>query len=136
MISEGFKKQLIDNTYKTQLLPKTNTVGRITIDANKRIINFLLFKRDESLYVGYKNNYNNINNIYNNIRLFLNGLTNSIYEIYQYSGNNGKYNIQQTLLSALKIKQNIENNHDYVEYSSDYVEYSPEYVEYLKDIYD
>ena len=83
MISKSFKKQLIVNTYKTQLLPVMDIVGKkILFDTITRIKNVLLFRINDDLWVEYK--YKN-NNIDFDIHWFLRYLTDPIYSIYQYS---------------------------------------------------
>jgi hypothetical protein len=119
MISEGFKKQLIHNTYNVQLLPvMVDKVNRSTISTNKRIKNLLLFKRDNiSLWVIYKYK---INNIDYDIRWFLNSLIDPIYSIYK------KFKIQKNI--SFYIKNMLEGKHK--------IEDNPDYVKYLEDIYD
>ncbi len=123
MISVGFKKQMIDNAYKTQLLPVIeDKVNRISIETNKCIINLLLFRiNDKSSLIKYKYKYENI--VYN-IHWFLNYLISPFYYSIYY-----KYDIQKNISSNIKNtieqKQNIDNSPDYAEYA-----------EYLEDIYD
>jgi hypothetical protein len=120
MISAGFKKELIDNAYNTQLLPvKKDKVYRDSISTNKRIKIWLLFRKDdESLWVGYK-----INTINYDIFWFLYFLIMPIYSIYQDSRRNEKSYIQENILYYIKEtierKQIIDNNLDYAEYLED-----------------
>jgi hypothetical protein len=121
MISEGFKKQLIIDQYKTQLLPvMENKVDRISIITNKRMKNILLFKRDDDRLLNYIYQYK-YNTIEEDIRWFLHYLTNLIYTIYLiYKYNNDeKTSVQELILYTLEYKQNIENSHDYAEYIED-----------------
>ena len=124
MISVGFKKQMIDNAYKTQLLPvtKDNTVNNNSIETNKCIINLLLFRiNDKSSLIKYKYKYENIDD---DIHWFLTYLISPFYYSIYY-----KYDIQKNISSNIKNtieqKQNIDNSPDYAEYA-----------EYLEDIYD
>jgi hypothetical protein len=115
MISVGYKKQLIINYYKTQLLSDSDEIHTNFIGSNKRIQNLLLFKRDnKSSWIIYKFKFNNIEY---NIRWFLDYLIDPIY----YKTNIQK-NISSNIESTLEYKQNIEDN--------------PDYTEYLEDIYD
>jgi len=124
MISKGYKKHLIINAYNMQLLlPFSDMDSRFSIDANKRIINLLLLKIYQPLWVEYKCKNININY---DIGLFLTYLINPIYSIYQYGGRNEKSDVQKDMSSHIKEilrhKQKIED--------------SPDYMEYLEDIYD
>jgi hypothetical protein len=115
MISTSFKKQLIVNAYKTQLLPLSNTIDRISISTIKRIQNLLLFKKDESLWVRYKYKNNNIDD--DDIRWFLFYLATTIYSIYHKS--DIQKNISSDIERTLYKKQNIEDNPDYAKYLED-----------------
>ena len=127
MISNAFKKQLIVNAYNTQLLPNNDEIHKISFNTIKRIKIRLLFKRDyygvdKSLWVKYK--YKTIN-IDDDIRWFLNFLTEPIYSIYQYSVDK-EINIQKSIL--YDIKNTLEKKYN--------IEDSPDYTEYMEDIYD
>ncbi len=121
MISKGFKKQMIDNAYKTQLLPITDEIHNSSVDDVKRINNYLLFRKDESLWVKYKFKGNIIDF---DIHFFLDYLTDSIRAIYQYSEK--KFNIQKRIL--IDIKNTVANKRD--------IDKSHDYAKYLEDIYD
>jgi hypothetical protein len=126
MISAGFKKELIVNAYKTQFtrFDMDIIVHKNSISPNIRIKNWLLFKiSTESFELNYK--FKNINIDYN-IRWFLTYLIDPFYAIYQYSVDK-KINTQEKILShisseiknALDIKQNIDEDKDYVKYMVD-----------------
>ncbi len=117
MISTSFKKQLIVNAYKTQLLPLSNTIDRISISTIKRIQNLLLFKKDESLWVRYKYKNNNIDD--DDIRWFLFYLATTIYSIYHKSDIQKNIYISSDIERTLYKKQNIEDNPDYAKYLED-----------------
>ena len=123
MISKSFKKQLIVNTYKTQLLPVMDIVGKkILFDTITRIKNVLLFRINDDLWVEYK--YKN-NNIDYDIHWFLRHLIGPIYSIHQYS---------EDKLSDIqkKILYNIKNILD----KKQKIDESPDYAKYLEDVYD
>ena len=136
MISTSFKKQLIIDAYKTQLLPDTNDeIHKISTSSNKHIKNFLLFKiedeslwlkyfkiEDESLWLKYKYKFNNINY---NISLVLTHLKNLIYSIYYYNSEEN-FHIQENILD--NIQDILERKHNF--------DNSPDYAKYLEDIYD
>ncbi len=119
MISVGFKKQLIINYYKIQLLPvtKDNTVNNNSIETIKGIKNLLLFKSNVGRPLDYKYKYETIDD---DIHWFLTYLISAIYLIYDY--NYYQENILYNTKKILKYKHNIEK--------------SLKYVEYLEDIYD
>ena len=121
MINEGFKKQLIVNAYKTQLLPvtKDNTVNNNSIETIKGIKNLLLFKSNVGRPLDYKYKYK-YETIDDDIHWFLTYLISAIYLIYDY--NYYQENILYNTKKILKYKHNIEK--------------SLKYVEYLEDIYD
>jgi hypothetical protein len=121
MISEGFKKQLITNAYNTQLLPvMEDKVDSFYIEANKRIKNWLLFKKNEFLWVNYKDNYNTIEI---DIHRFLTFLIQPIFSIYYYK----IYTDFHKRISA-NIKNILENKRD--------IDNRLDYAKYLVDIYD
>jgi hypothetical protein len=100
MISNAFKKQLIVNNYKTQLLPITNEVSRLSIESFNYTKNWVLFKLDyKSIWLKY--NYNNI------IEYDINWLLH--YLIYPTVSTHNIKNI-------LNTKQNIDNRLDYTKY--------------------
>ena len=115
MISKGYKKQLIINAYKTQLLPDNDEINKTSFNINK---NWLLFKiNDKSLRVEYK--YKDIN-----ISWVLIDLITPIFSIYYYSEEN--FNIQK----------NISDNMEYIAEQIQDIEKHKNYVEYLENIYD
>ncbi len=123
MISEGYKKKMIDNTYKIQLLHKYDKNRKIFLNSIERIKIWLLFRKDdESLWVGCKFKDNTINR---DIDWFSDYLTYSIYSIYQYSeySENRKSYIQEHILDYIKnikeTKQNIDKYKDYAKYLED-----------------
>ena len=117
MISNAFKKQLIVNAYNTQLLPITkDKVNRGSIEANKHTKNWLLFRIDDDLWVGYK--YKVIND---DINGFFSSLIDPISSIYNYTieKTNIQRNISFNIKDILEYKQNIDNGLDYAEYLED-----------------
>ena len=124
MISNAFKKQMIDNTYKTQLLPVIkDKVIKNSIIHIKGIQNLLLFKIEESLWLRYKFKDNTINR---DIDWFSDYLTYPIFSIYNYSENNKKYDIQEIILNDMKDISNKKQD----------IEESSYYAEYLEDVHD
>ena len=118
MISKGFKKQLIANAYKIQLLPvMVNKINKISTSSNKRIQNWLLFgiNYDESLWIKY-----NYNNIEFDFRWFLDYLIDPIYLIYYKSD----------------IQKHISSDIERTLYRIRNIDESPDYVKYMGDIYD
>ncbi len=118
MISNAFKKQMIDNTYKTQLLPVIkDKVIKNSIIHIKRIQNWLLFgiNYDESLWIKY-----NYNNIEFDFRWFLDYLIDPIYLIYYKSD----------------IQKHISSDIERTLYRIRNIDESPDYVKYMGDIYD
>ena len=127
MISTSFKKQLIANAYKTQLLPviEDKIVDESSINVIEHTKNRLLFKIDysiKSLWLDYKFKFDNIN-FY--IVRFLFYLTNPIYSVYKYSENEN-FNIQEDILFS--IKKTLQYKH--------HIDDSSNYAEYLEEIYD
>ena len=117
MISKGFKKQLIANAYKIQLLPvMVNKINKISTSSNKRIQNWLLFgiNYDESLWIKY-----NYNNIEFDFRWFLDYLIDPIYLIYYKSD----------------IQKHISSDIERTLYRIRNIDESPDYVKYMGDIY-
>ena len=112
MISNAFKKQLIVNNYKTQLLPITNEVSRLSIESFNYTKNWVLFKLDyKSIWLKY--NYNNI------IEYDINWLLHNIIEYdinwllhYLIYPTVSTHNIK----NILNTKQNIDNRLDYTKY--------------------
>ena len=125
MISNAFKKQMIDNTYKTQLLPVIkDKVDETIISVIKNKKNMLLFKKYQSLWTRYK--YKKNINIEYDIYSFLYYLTYPIFSIYNYSENNKKYDIQEIILNDMKDISNKKQD----------IEESSYYAEYLEDVHD
>ena len=124
MISEGFKKQLIVNSYNTQLLSEMDIDIENTISTIKRTKNLLLFKsnvgRPRPLDYKYKDNI-----IDYDILWFLTYLTSAIYSIYNYSEDK-KFTIKKDILH--NIKNILENKRD--------IDNRLDYAEYLENIYD
>ena len=120
MISNTFKKQLIVNNYKTQLLPITDKIDYE--DNIERIINFLLFRTNYGKLLRYKNNVHYINN---NIFLFSFYLIYQFYPIFRYSVNED-FNIQGDIL--FYIRKALEKKH--------MIDDSPNYAKYLEVVYD
>ena len=105
MISNAFKKQLIVNNYKTQLLPITNEVSSLSIESFNYTKNWVLFKTDDkSLWIKY--NYNNI--IEYDINWLLHYLIYPTVSIYTYN-----------IKNILETKHHIDNRLDYAEYLED-----------------
>jgi hypothetical protein len=123
MISNAFKKQMIDNTYKTQLLPVIkDKVIKNSIIHIKGIQNLLLFKIEESLWLRYKYK---IYNIDYNINWFLISLTHPIYLIYKYNEDKN-FNIHERI--SYQIDVILERKHD--------IDMGLDYAEYLEDVHD
>ena len=123
MISKGFKKQLIANAYKIQLLPvMVNKINKISTSSNKRIQNWLLFgiNYDESLWIKY-----NYNNIEFDFRWFLDYLIDPIYLIYKYNEDKN-FNIHERI--SYQIDVILERKHD--------IDMGLDYAEYLEDVHD
>ena len=121
MISNAFKKQLIVNAYNTQLLPITkDKVNRGSIEANKHTKNWLLFRIDDDLWVGYK--YKVIND---DINGFFSSLIDPIYSIYNYTRNKNT-DIQENISSNIK---------EILDYKLEIDEYK-DYTKYLEDVHD
>ena len=92
MISNAFKKQLIVNNYKTQLLPVSDRVKKTSIDANERAKNLLLFRINELSSLRYKHKTIEFDINWYSLSY---SLTTPIYLIYKYSENK-KYNIEDS----------------------------------------
>ena len=106
MISNAFKKQLIVNNYKTQLLPITNEVSRLSIESFNYTKNWVLFKLDyKSIWLKY--NYNNI---------------------IEYDINWLLYYLMYPTVSTYNINYILETKH--------HIDNRLDYAKYLEDIYD
>jgi len=130
MISKSFKKQLIVNAYNTQLLTNMeNKVNRGSIEANKRIENVLLFKKDDNRMLDYI--YKNEDYIDYDIFQFLNSLIYPIYFIYRYKY---EYKYEYKKSDIQKIIQDVMKHN--ILRKKHKIDEHKNYVEYLEDIYD
>jgi hypothetical protein len=130
MINEGFKKQLIVNAYKTQLLPvMEDKVKRNSIEANKRIKNVLLFKKDDNRLLDYI--YKNEDYIDYDIFQFLNSLIYPIYFIYKYKY---EYKYEYKKSDIQKIIQDIMKHN--ILRKKHYIDEHKNYAKYMEEVYD
>ena len=115
MISKGYKKQLIVNTYNTQLTTRKE-FSRYFFNAIQIAKKLLLFERkyyDKFTELKYKYKFfDNASNIFW-FSVDLINLTN---------GNSSEKIVYAKIINILEKKQNIEDN--------------PDYAKYLEDVYD